>query len=111
MPKRIKKTLENYKEIKNQLAELKNRKTNLSKKLEKIKNDVAVNQDNEFEAISDLNKRTNELTQSMISLKEMIKNGVELNRSRLEIEKELSELEGRIEKLSKIHSELAEIWK
>ena len=117
MVKKIKKTrrhvksLENYKEIKKQLAELRVKKASIEKNLEEIKNNSAVNQDNEFEVMNEVTKKANELMGSVNTLTGMIKNGVSLNKKRFEIEKELSDIKERIEKLEKIHAELSEVWK
>lgn len=111
MKANVGKSLEDYKEIKKQLSDLRTKRTSLEKNLEEIKNNLAINQDNEFEVIEDLTKKANDLTKSMDTLSNMIKNGVELNKKRFEIEKLLSEMKERIEKLDKIHEELSEVWK
>jgi chromosome segregation ATPase len=107
----LKRTREDYEEIKSQLTELRNKEKDIVKSLDKLKDGLAVNQDDEFETISDMAKKISEFTRAMKVLENMIKNGVELNRRRLETEEELAGIKSRIEKLSKIHAELEEVWK
>ena len=72
---------------------------------------MAVNLDDEFEVMEDLTKKSNELMKSVNVLTGMIKNGASLNKKRLEIEKEISNIIIRVEKLEKIHKDLAEVWR
>jgi uncharacterized phage infection (PIP) family protein YhgE len=107
----LKRTREDYEEIKSQLTELRAKEKNIVKGLDTLKDGLAVNQDDEFETISDMAKKISEFTRAMKVLESMIKNGVDLNRKRLETEEELSDIKTRIEKLSKIRAELEEVWK
>jgi len=103
-------TTKNVKDVKDQISDLKGIKADLNKKIDKIKESLTVNQDDEYEIINDLSKKAKELMTSVNTLTGMIKNGVELNKQRYEIEKELAEVEKKIERLSKIRAELAEVW-
>ena len=98
------------KEVKDQISELKDIKADLNKKIDKIKESLTVIQDDEYEIINNLSKEAQELMTSVNTLAGMIKNGVELNKKRYEIEKELADVEKKIERLSKIRTELAEVW-
>ena len=86
-----------FSQFRGQLEELLNKKKDLETKLQDIKKSLATNQEEEF--------------QKLHELEELIGNGVKMNNSRLKFEKELDEINDRIVKLTKIHSELSEVWK
>jgi len=99
-----------FHEIRIQVDDLERNKTDLEKSLEQIKDNLAVSQDNEYDIIKDLSKKAKELMDSTVILTNRIKNGVELNKKRFEIEKELAKINKKIERLTKIRAELAEVW-
>ena len=99
-----------FHEVKIQVENLEEEKADLEKVLRQIKDDLAVNQDNEYDTIKNLSKKAEELMNSTDSLRKRIKNGVDLNKKRFEIEKELADVVKKIERLSKIRAELAEVW-
>ena len=105
------KSFDEYKKIKGELSGLRKRRSSLDKKLDDVKGKLAVNLDDEFEVIEDLSKKSNELMKSVNVLAKMIKSDTSLNKRRVQIEREISRIISRTEKLEKIHKDLAEVWR
>jgi len=84
-------------EFKGQLKELLNKKRDFETKLEDIKRNLAINQEEEFKKLHELEK--------------LIESGMEMNNSRVKFEKELEDVNNKITKLTNIHSELIKVWK
>ena len=99
-----------FHEVRIQVDGLGRNKADLEKKIGQIKDTLAVNQDNEYDIIKDLSKKAKELMDSTVILTNRIKNGVELNKKRFDLEKELADINKKIERLTKIRAELAEVW-
>lgn len=87
---------EAFSQFNSQLEDLLIKKKEMETKLKHKKEELALNQDEEFKKLHELEK--------------MIEKGVKLNNSRIKLERDLDDINDKIKVLKKIHSELKEVW-